>query len=142
MTLPLVLAGPILRLCSPKRFVLWMAVSELMRIRITLNCPKAGRLQRLLLPSDPGVTWLTAGRNLHYVMIDLNLDHDLDRDVWIGYEVDLQPLTDTNQSWIRWQEWAPDLCYPGKSSPGFVLPSRVYSLMHGSCRKPHHTSSD
>ena len=30
----------------------------------------------------------------------------------------------------------------GKTSPGFVLPTRVRALLHGSCRKPHHDSED
>ena len=140
--LPLIIAGPMLRFCSTRQVVLWLAVSQQVRVRVRLYTPSAGRLEWVLSEADQFMSWITAGKKLHYAMISLHLNLDLDHDVWISYELDVQPLTDDSETWIPWTEWAPDLCYPGKLSPGFVLPSRIESLMHGSCRKPHHIGPD
>ncbi len=136
------LAGPMLRLCTTRQVVIWMAVSEQARVRIRLHPPSTDVMEWVLSAQDQAMTWLTAGKKLHYVLISLNLSRELEHDVWIPYELDLQPISQSGSEWIPWQTWAPDLCYPGKASPGFVLPSRVQTLMHGSCRKPHHPGAD
>jgi len=30
-----------------------------------------------------------------------------------------------------------EILYPGEALPGFVIPSRLTQVLHGSCRKPH-----
>ncbi|TNF61734.1 MAG: alkaline phosphatase family protein, partial [Burkholderiales bacterium] len=140
--LPLVLAGPLLRRCTPTRLVWWLAVREPVRVRLQL-VPEAGPgLERELVPGDPGCRLLSAGRHLHYLLIDVRLDDPLPQDCWIGYSLALRPVGAVDAAWQDWTHWAPDLCYAGRASPGFVLPSRVRSLLHGSCRKPHHPGAD
>jgi hypothetical protein len=141
-SLPLVLAGPILRRCAPGRLVLWLAVREPVRVRIRLDAGEGGLHERLLAPGEPGCRMLSAGTRLHYLLIDLALDQPLSTDRWIGYTLDLQSLSTPAGPWSGCADWAPDLCYPEHPSPGFVLPSRVSSLLHGSCRKPHYPDRD
>jgi hypothetical protein len=141
-SLPLVLAGPILRRCAPDRLVLWLAVREPARVRIALDAGDSQPRERLLAPGEAGCRMLSAGARLHYLLIDLVQDPPLPTDRWIGYRLDLQPLVDPEGPWSGWADWAPELCYPERESPGFVLPSRVSSLLHGSCRKPHHPDRD
>ncbi|KAA6186298.1 alkaline phosphatase family protein [Thiohalocapsa marina] len=147
-TLPLVLAGPILRRITRDRLTLWMALREPVRLRLELDCEQSV-LHRL--QCDPAAAedrgagtcrLIRAGRQLHYLLLDLPLTRPLPEDRWIGYRLALQPLDPPEQPWQDWRDWAPDLCYPGRSSPGFVLVSRVESLLHGSCRKPHHPGGD
>lgn len=155
--LPWVLAGPILRQCTPTRWVCWLAVREPVRLRIGLQPGTEAPHEYLLEPGGPGCTLITAGQHLHYLLIDLALSPALSPDVWVGYRMALQPLAPletgaesdqpgpphlTEASWIEHTEWAPNLCHPGQASPGLVLPSRVRSLLHGSCRKPHHPAGD
>jgi hypothetical protein len=138
----MVLAGPILRRSTPQRLVLWLAVREPARVRIEIDHGQGSPFDRVLDPGQTGLRSVTAGTHLHYLLIDLHLDGPLPLDRWIGYSLALQPLTAPEGTWSHTADWAPDLCYPGKPSPGFVLPSRVGSLLHGSCRKPHHPRGD
>jgi len=140
--LPLVLAGPILRRLARERLTLWIAVREPVQLRLTLVCGAALPQSHLLALGGAGCRLLTAGTRLHYLLIDLALEELLPLDRWIGYTLALRPLDTDDAGWQDWSDWAPDLCYPGRSSPGFVLPSRVGALLHGSCRKPHFDGSD
>ncbi len=140
--LPLVLAGPIMRRSMPERLTLWLALREPVRVRLELECGEASPRRYSLEPGTAECRLLTAGNELHYLLIDLPLAEALPSDRWIGYVLTLQPLDGSDAAWEDWSEWAPDLCYPGRSSPGFVLPSRVGSLLHGSCRKPHYPGGD
>ncbi len=140
--LPLVLAGPVVRRVTPRSLVLWLAVREPVRVRIDL-APTGRPAQRYTLgPDSHGCRLLRAGQRLHYVLVDLRLDEPLPTDAWIGYALSLQPLEGDGGRWSGWREFAPDLAYPGRDSPGFVLPSRVASLLHGSCRRPHYHGGD
>ena len=141
-SLPLILAGPMLRRSSPQRLVLWLAVREPVRARITIDSGVGQPLDWVLAPGQAGWRCLTAGTHLHYLLLDLRFDEPLPQDRWIGYVVNLQSLAAPEGHWLDCAELAPDLCYPGKTSLGFVLPSRVGSLLHGSCRKPHHPGGD
>ncbi|NMG48791.1 alkaline phosphatase family protein [Azoarcus communis] len=141
-SIPWVLAGPILRQCTPTRLVYWLAVREPALLRIRIN-PEVGKSRDLeMAPGEPGCRILTAGMHLHYLLIDLRFEEPLPQDCWIGYTIALQGLSAIDGVWLECADWAPDLCYPGKRSPGFVLPSRIRSLLHGSCRKPHDAGGD
>ncbi|MGE5155429.1 MAG: alkaline phosphatase D family protein [Bdellovibrio bacteriovorus] len=140
--LPLVLAGPILRRLTPERLTLWLALREPVRARLELRCGEATPRVYPLDPNGSECRMLGAGAHLHYLLIDLPLGQPLPKDRWIGYALWLQPLGDGSAPWQGWSDWAPDLCYPGRDSPGFMLPGRIGALLHGSCRKPHHRGGD
>ena len=137
--LPLVLAGPILRRATNQRLTFWLATREPVRLRLELG---EDATPYELDPGDPGYRSLKAGSHLYYMLIDLPLDKPLPNDCWIPYSLALQVLNEPDAPWQNWRNWAPDLCYPDKPSPGFVLPGRVGALLHGSCRKPHHPGPD
>jgi hypothetical protein len=187
--LPLVLAGPLLRRLEERRLVLWLATSQVARLRLELTAGDAWNAIHELEPGTPACRHLAAGARLHYLLVDIRLAASLPVGRWIGYRLALAPLTsggyqattgnpatagtskatldhqaapDTlgtldnqtttgNQAaasgpapldWHDWTDWAPDLCYPGQSSPGFVFLPQVATLLHGSCRKPHYPSGD
>lgn len=140
--IPLVLAGPLLRRAQPHRLVLWLALREPVRVRLDLSLGDDAGPMFELAPGEPGCRLLSASAGLHYLLIDLRLDPVLPRDRWIGYRLAVRPLQDTQGMWQEVPDWAPELAYPGQETPGFVLPSRVASLLHGSCRKPHHPGGD
>lgn len=140
--LPLVLAGPILRRLEARRLVLWFATSQPARVRITLD-HGSGPQQHVVEPGTPACRHLKAGERLHYLMVELKLDEDLPTNQWISWSPALQTLsTDDNATWLDWHEWAPDLCYPERETPGFVFAPQVGSVLHGSCRKPHFDGGD
>ncbi|MCF8016990.1 MAG: alkaline phosphatase family protein [Chromatiaceae bacterium] len=156
VALPLVWAGPILRRVLRDRVSLWLAVREPVRVRLELAWEPQPQLESLLEPDDrqpsaqtyilepgdPSCRLQRAGSALYYVLIDLRLTQPLPAEHWIAYSLALQPLAEPEQPWQDSAAWAPDLCYPGQSSPGFKVPAQVHSLLHGSCRKPHHPGGD
>lgn len=139
--LPLVLAGPILRRVEARRIVLWLATREVARVRITLDTGN-GPVEHVCEPGTPACLHLKAGESLHYLMVDLPLDEDLPENQWIAWNPALQVDDVADAPWLDWRDWAPDLCYPGRETPGFVFAPKVGSLLHGSCRKPHFDGDD
>ncbi|GGB06146.1 hypothetical protein GCM10007414_19320 [Agarivorans gilvus] len=137
--LALVLAGPILRHISPQRVVIWLACSEAVELSLVFESPE----QRLQFDSgslSKQCQSIVAGEHLYYYLIDIQLETPLPSDTWISYDLQLTPRGQ-GQS-LGWQHWAPDLTYPSRDLPGFIITSKVKRMLHGSCRKPHHPSDD
>lgn len=138
----LVLAGPVLRRVEARRVVLWLAASRPLRARLTLHPAGGGELRPLAADGRPCCRTLRAGERLYYLLLDCALGADLPAGRWTGYDLELASVDDDTARWQGWREWAPDLCHPGRDMPGFVFAPRVASLLHGSCRKPHHHGGD
>lgn len=141
-SLPSVLAGPILRRLETNRLTFWLAVRAPADVKLEL-LPQGGDPQTYELSKKQAeVNLISAGTHLHYLLIDLPLHQPLPQDVWVNYRLSLRMADDEAAGWQDHTAWAPDLCYEGQSLPGFLLSSKVSSLLHGSCRKPHHESGD
>lgn len=140
--LPQVLAGPILRRLEPDRVVIWLACSRAVRVRISFDCGKDKQDTHELEPGSGQYRHLVAGERLHYILLDLAPSEPLPLGQWVGYALQFAPLDDAGRGWRDLIESAPELCYPGRRTPGFILSERVAALLHGSCRKPHHPSGD
>lgn len=139
-TLPPVLAGPILRRAEPKRLALWLALSVEADVKIQFF--EQGNILAEFSPTsqDINIHKLKCGEKLHILLIDLSFNDALPRDCWIDYTLCLK--TQDNEIWQDITEISPDLVYPTHNKLGFLLPSKVGSILHGSCRKPHHDSGD
>ncbi|MBF0244782.1 MAG: alkaline phosphatase family protein [Planctomycetes bacterium] len=140
--LPLVLAGPLLRLVEPHRLVLWLAVREPVAVRVVLDCGAGDGWALWVAPGEAGCRCISAGEGLHYLLLELALEPALPVGSLIGYGLWLRPLADPQGEWQGWDSWAADLCYPGREMPCFRVPERIDALLHGSCRKPHHAPGD
>ncbi|GHB44208.1 hypothetical protein GCM10007094_36860 [Pseudovibrio japonicus] len=141
-SLPPVLAGPMLRRLETTRLTLWLAVRAPADVKLELM-PQDDAPQTYQLSKDqPEVKLITAGQHLHYLLIDLPLEKPLPQDCWISYRLSLRMDDEEGAGWQDHTVWAPDICYENQSLPGFLLSSKVSSLLHGSCRKPHHDSGD
>ncbi|MBV4456808.1 alkaline phosphatase family protein [Pseudomonas sp. COR58] len=129
LTLPPVLAGPLLRRLEPSRMVMWLVGTR--PLSLTLRLEGVGDI-----PLDgTKCTVVSAGTRAFIHLIDVALQTPLPCDTRIGYDL----LID-GQHPIA--EWAPHLLYGNAASPDFVLRSRIDQLLHGSCRKPHHKAAD
>lgn len=140
--LPAVLAGPILRRVEPGRIVFWLAVRAPAQVRLDLMPTEAPAQRVLLDPGSDHMQLVEAGKRLHYLLIDCPLSDPLPHDHWIDYRLSLLMSDEPEKGWQDHTIWAPDLCYPGKETPGFVISSKVRSILHGSCRKPHFDGGD
>ncbi|WP_417819948.1 alkaline phosphatase family protein [Terasakiella sp.] len=139
-TLPPVLAGPILRRAEPKRLALWLALSVEADVKIQFF--EQDNILAEFSPSsqDINIHQLKCGKKLHILLIDLSFNDALPRDCWIDYTLCVK--TQDSEIWQDITEISPDLLYPTHNKLGFLLPSKVGSILHGSCRKPHHDSGD
>lgn len=128
--LPTVLAGPLLRRCSPERLLIWLIGSR--ELDLTLELDDGQRT--LQLPLAGHCRCLRLGRHAVLHLLDVHLSQPLPQDRLIHYDLKI------GSEGIA--QWAPHLLYPGALRPNFVLRSRFDNLLHGSCRKPHSACPD
>ncbi len=130
-TLPDVIVGPLLRRLEPRRLVLWLVGSRpldmILRLHVAEQCLDIplGQVHCQVIP---------VGRHAFIHLIDVPLDDALPLDVAIDYDL----LVDG----IGIEQWAPHLLYANRQTPNFMLHSRIHQLVHGSCRKPHHSANE
>jgi hypothetical protein len=135
-SLPLVLAGPMLRRLDAGRLVLWLVARESLSLRLMLQ--PEGEASRSLALEGEACRRLRIGTSAWLHLIDVHLDTPLPVDRLIEY--DLLISGQGVEQGIA--QWAPHLIHEGCDRPAFVVRSRYDDLLHGSCRKPHHASSD
>lgn len=128
-----VLAGPLLRRILPQRLTLWLATNQKVDCALQLF-PEGAAAVDVSSSLLTGHTQLKAGEHLYFQLLDIALPEPLPLAVPIAYDLRINGL--------GWQDWAADLVYPDRPLPFFVLQPRIRSLLHGSCRKPHHPAAD
>lgn len=137
--LPLVWAGPILRRLTPERVCLWLATSEQVELKLSLQPEQQGPVSFDTERLAPCLQQIQLSGKLYLYLLDLQLDALLPAEQWISYDLQLKASTG---NWQNWRQWAEDLVYPGRDLPGFILKPKVHSVLHGSCRKPHFAAGD
>jgi len=138
--LPPVLAGPILRRAEPKRLALWLALSIEADVKIQFFEQGNILAEFSTTSEDIKIHRLKCGEKLHILLIDLSFEEALPRNCWIDYTLCLK--SQDQDTWQNITDISPELLYPAHDKMGFLLPSKVQSILHGSCRKPHHDSGD
>ena len=137
MSIQTLLAGPILRRMQSDRITIWLATSKPVQWQLTIFTPEEE--SRYLLAGGH-CTQLKVAEHFHVQLIDLRLDKPLPTDTWIGYSLEYNDFV--QQGWTNIVQEAAHLLYPGKHTLGFVIHSRIASILHGSCRKPHYMRRD
>ena len=135
-SLPLVLAGPIVRQVSCNQLSLWLVTLDNTPLSLRLNLAETqstylhdGELDNSQLHTIP------IGQRAFIRLISVQLPEGLPLGEAVNYDILdasghslLSPIT--------------DLCYSGHALPSFVWQPDVTDILHGSCRKPHHASGD
>lgn len=133
-----VLVGPILRRTTPDELTFWCLVTRPLHYHLRLTAADQPLLDRALAEEE---CWsLQVGEHAWICLLNLQLDNPLPTGVRIDYDLLIRPQGETEWSSIR--EWGAELLYPGETLPGFVIQPQLRSMLHGSCRKPHHPSKD
>ncbi|QQZ41056.1 alkaline phosphatase family protein [Pseudomonas sp. SK3(2021)] len=135
---PPVLAGPLLRRLEPTRLVLWLVGSRALELTLRLQAGSDAETHDYPLTAEQCQV-IPVGQHAFIHLIDLPLDSALPCDVRIDYDV---LIAQANGSSSGIAEWAPHLLYEQKQQPDFILHSRIQQLVHGSCRKPHHSADE
>lgn len=156
-SLPLVLAGPMLRRTEPQAVTVWLALkkSRIVTLRVYQRNTQGTLIQRL----EGTRQTIRLGDHLHIVAVTAHATNVDDRLTWgasYSYNLFFQADSTSESHDIETPAdlYAPGiltldpsladllhrLIYPGHSLPGFVLPPEDLNqvkLLHGSCRKPH-----
>ncbi|MDP5187088.1 MAG: alkaline phosphatase family protein [Alishewanella sp.] len=141
-TLPLVLAGPMLRALTPTTVTFWLATREPVQLQLTLSPTGQQPLSFDAAALSQYCRSIRCAEKLHLQLLQLPLTAALPQAVWISYDLQVAPRTSEPAKWQGWQQWAPDLVYAGRDNPGFIIQPKLQRLLHGSCRKPHADCED
>ncbi len=152
-TLPLILAGPILRRTTPKSVTVWLACSRYQKnlilsiynengeeigTSLIQDTPNAAEYQTLL---DNRQQIAPLGDNL-FVTLLVAKPYNNDcfpLDTLLGYSV---AIRDDPQTEPQVLPEIADVCLAGESRPSFYITKKLRMLAYGSCRKPHGLSFD
>lgn len=138
-TLPLILAGPILRKCHQHQVTIWLALSsEMTSIRLTLNSNETGVILFDDELSSQQYKSIRVGQHAHITLIDLSLSTALPLEEVIDYQLTFNDGNTTRTL----TDISPSLCYSGNTLPNFVIKKTLDNIIHGSCRKPHANCDD
>ena len=125
---PFLLAGPILRQCTTRSVVLWLATSKPISGSITLsNATK-------ILVTHPleDCQHYQIGQHAWITLIELSGEFPAEQRYTYTVETQYGNLT----------EQYPNLLAPGATELTFYLSGRADYIMHGSCRNPHDPCRD
>ncbi|KLV05108.1 isoleucyl-tRNA synthetase [Photobacterium aquae] len=132
-TLPLVLAGPIIRRATADSLTIWLAVSKPLNGYFEVWVENEGYGKQTLLKVDLAMgQHIQVGR--HAWIYQLTASHSCPIDTPLNYDVVTQQGSLT--------ALMPYLCYPGQSHLNIVIRTKADYVMHGSCRNPHYPSKD
>ena len=140
--IPSLLAGPILRKTTSHEINLWLATRSPCSVQLQLNTAADKPQSYQLSPGQDGYTDLRVGEHLHIVLLHFELSTELPTDQFIDYNLLLLPHDQSDLSWQPLKQLAPLLVHAQQSLPRFQVKPKVDSILHGSCRKPHHSGTD
>ncbi len=136
-SLPAVIAGPILRHIDQQNVTLWLVTSQRYQITANFYLDNASLLLSQPLNADQ-LTTVPIGQQAFIQLISIKLTENLPNNTLIYYDL----LFNDHQQAHKLSELMPELLYREQQLPSFVVPSKINSMLHGSCRKPHFDSTD
>ncbi|PMK03405.1 alkaline phosphatase D family protein [Vibrio sp. 10N.261.55.A7] len=130
VSLPLILAGPILRKCTKNEITLWLSVSSKLSGQFELFKRNE---------TTPFFTHdLELGKHIQVGerawVYQLNVQGDFPTDTPLEYEISTADG--------KLNELVSDLMYESETRPQFEIKSKADYVLHGSCRNPHYPSQD
>ena len=128
-SLPLIIAGPMLRHCDSAHFTLWFVSREpLGALTLTLA-------EQEIKLTEQQIHCIPLGKHAYQYLISLEQDGLLSHDIVIHYQV-VDAQKGNLFSAIE------GLTYHDNPAPSLVCKTQINQLLHGSCRNPHHHSGD
>ncbi|WP_111979467.1 alkaline phosphatase D family protein [Algibacillus agarilyticus] len=133
----LIVAGPILRHVSSTQFTLWLVTQKQLNARLIINDNQQSTLYSNPLDATNCST-TQVGTYCFVHLIHINLNVPLPTNTLLHYDLIFKlPEGDKHLNQLL-----PDINYTGQNKISFSVPEQINSLMHGSCRKPHHYQDD
>ncbi len=138
ISLPAIVAGPLLRHCEPNQVTFWLVTTKPYRF----GCQLIQAKQQLTLVdrplTDQECMQTQVGEHAYINQLTVRLEQALPEDELIEYDLNLQ-LDDESLSVSKAM---PELLYQGQTKPSFVIKLALENVLHGSCRKPHSRCKD
>jgi hypothetical protein len=136
-SLPVVLAGPILRKVTNSSVTVWVATKDACDVRLRLFDP---RLNAPIVTPQP-ISTVALGKSLHMVAITLDMsEHALAPGFIYSYDLEFRRHEETVWLSLGIATHHALLSYHDHQRPTFCLPPanlEQLRIVHGSCRKPH-----
>lgn len=130
--LPLLLAGPIVRRFTATQLNIWLVTSQ--PVRIDSQLQKIGTA----ITHQQTAHQLSAAKHAHTYLLQLNLSEPLSPNDVISYDL----IFNTDQDSFALTDLCHDICYPEEDKISLCYQPQLSTILHGSCRKPHHPGSD
>ncbi len=127
-SLPLVIAGPLLRHTHQNGFVLWLVTREKCNIDVALTGTTTSTESQII----------HAGEKAFVTLLEVNVNGGLKAETRYSYTLDFN-RDDLNSEWQRERE---ELLFEQQASLSFYWQPSLTNVLHGSCRKPHHQETD
>ncbi|WP_372870349.1 alkaline phosphatase D family protein [Shewanella sp.] len=125
LSLPTLIAGPIVRHCDHSSMTLWLVSSRPLEAPVlTLNGNR----------HQPHIDEIPLGEAAWMYLLRVSADGLLPEGKAVSYD-----LSEDKRSLLFDMD---GLTYSGDSLPNVIFSSHIHSLLHGSCRNPHHHSGD
>ena len=138
--LPDIIAGPILRRVDQDCVIIWLVTSQPFVIRAKLLCDADVLIERRFNREHKRCIQL--GQHAWVHLISLAPEDGVPENVWLHYDIGIdrnaKPVAKTR--WLH--DLIPDICFPKETRPRFVRKTHLDTVLHGSCRKPHHRGED
>lgn len=135
--IPLILAGPILRRCTPTQVVFWFATSSHVDISMHSDLGQGAQMNNIQAQELEQTVW-QIGEKAFIVGLVWSPKTPLTQGVVINYDFTFN----TNESHYSLLELVDGLCYDNCQYPNFIIDLTITEVVHGSCRRPHHPSRD
>ncbi len=136
-SLPLILAGPIVRHVDSGQLVVWLVTSTAAPLEMT--CYKKDQCLGKQLFEAGHDGYVRLGEYAHLHLLQLSADRLFPEDQWLSYDIGVR----TEENGVQWlADTQSDLMYGGAKRPDFMIKSRIDHILYGSCRKPHHADKD
>ncbi|MGF1724647.1 alkaline phosphatase family protein [Photobacterium nomapromontoriensis] len=129
-TLPLILAGPMMRKVTATELTFWLALSVPLSGELTVYW--SGEEVPLFSGDLADGQHIQIGQQAWIYQVTFSGDFPVNSP--LEYQITTQQGTIT--------ELQPHLLYPGEERPSFIIKTQADYVMHGSCRNPHYPSKD
>ncbi|SKA58509.1 alkaline phosphatase D family protein [Enterovibrio nigricans] len=131
-SLPLFLAGPILRRTTKNEICLWAITSAPLDADFVLY--HADDSAPFFSQPFSQVHQLPLGHQCYAILAEFKTEGEVPCDVACSYDI-----LSGGQSLLENLE---QFLYPGEKRPTFIISSKATNIAHGSCRHPHHQCDD
>ncbi|MEZ9764526.1 alkaline phosphatase family protein [Vibrio splendidus] len=148
-SLPLLLAGPILRKTTATEVVLWLATSSPLVGRVNIYIRQTEHLRETGFSNEKELSDVEQDKPFYTSSLEEHDSIQIGTHAWVTL-IRLQGEFPTNTPLeydIHTESGslitlAPHLVYNGKSRVEFKISTSADYILHGSCRNPHHPSKD